>query len=245
MAVEVTFLGAGDAFGSGGRLQACILLHGGESPMLLDCGATSMVALKRAGVVPGEIGHVLVTHLHGDHFGGLPYLVLDGQFSRRELSLVVAGPPGIEERTLALMEASFPGSTAVERRFGVEFVELGAGRETTLGPASVTAFEVDHASGAPAYAYRVGYGGKTVAYSGDTAWTPALLDASQDADLFVCEGYRVDRAVKFHLDAGTLAQELAGHSVGRVVLTHPSADALARRGELPFELVDEGQTIVF
>src|SRR5215469_4321086 len=100
---ELVFLGSGDAFGSGGRLQTCILLRGGPTQLLMDCGSSSLIAMKRAGVQPADIGMVLLTHLHGDHFGGLPFLILDAQFSRREQPLVVAGPPGIEARIDASM----------------------------------------------------------------------------------------------------------------------------------------------
>ena len=56
-AVTVTFAGSGDAFGSGGRYQACIhVRHEGQAPFLVDCGATSLAALKAAGLEPGEIG---------------------------------------------------------------------------------------------------------------------------------------------------------------------------------------------
>ena len=75
--MELTFIGAGDAFGRGGRFQTCLHLSGAGDSVLLDCGATSLVALKRAGVDPGEIGWVILSHLHGDHFGGVPFLVLE------------------------------------------------------------------------------------------------------------------------------------------------------------------------
>jgi ribonuclease BN (tRNA processing enzyme) len=82
--LTVTFAGSGDAFGSGGRYQACIHVRSpGCEPVLLDCGATSLSALKRLGLDPGEVGAVFVSHLHGDHFAGLPFLILDGQFSHR------------------------------------------------------------------------------------------------------------------------------------------------------------------
>ncbi len=126
--VTVAFAGSGDAFGSGGRLQACIVVRAGQgAPMLLDCGATSLIALKRQGIDPNDVTAVLVSHLHVDHFGGLPHLILDGQFRRRIAPLIVAGPIGIAARLTDAMELMFPGSSAVQRRFAVEVVELPAG----------------------------------------------------------------------------------------------------------------------
>ncbi|HEU5320023.1 MAG TPA: MBL fold metallo-hydrolase, partial [Methylomirabilota bacterium] len=140
--VTLTFVGSGDAFGSGGRLQTCLCLRGGGATLLLDCGATALVGLRRAGLDPGEVAAVALTHLHGDHFGGLPFLVLDGQFSRRTRPLVVAGPPGARARVEAAMEVLFPGSVGVPRRFAVEFVDLEAGAAVPLPGARVTAFPV-------------------------------------------------------------------------------------------------------
>ena len=54
--VELRFIGSGDAFGSGGRFQTCLHLSGAGEPVLIDCGASSLIALKRAGVDPGGIG---------------------------------------------------------------------------------------------------------------------------------------------------------------------------------------------
>src|SRR5262249_26555933 len=130
----VTFAGSGDAFGSGGRFQACIHLRPGtnQTPVLLDCGATSLTALRQAGLDPGEIGAVFVSHLHGDHFGGLPFLILDGQFSGRAAPLSIAGPPGTARRLHDAMEIMFPGSATVRRRFDVDVSELTPGATSPL-----------------------------------------------------------------------------------------------------------------
>jgi ribonuclease BN (tRNA processing enzyme) len=230
--VTVRFAGSGDAFGTGGRLQACILLEGGPAPVLLDCGATSLVALKRAGIDPGSIPLVVVSHLHGDHFGGLPFLILDGQFSRRELPLTFAGPPGIEARVTAAMEVLFPGSSTVTRRFETRFVELEPGATRVFEELSVSAFAADHASGAPALCLRVEYGGKVIVYSGDTAWTPALLDAARGSDVFICEAYTFERPVRYHLDYTQLREQLPALDARRVIVTHMGPGMLARVDEI-------------
>ena len=242
--LELQFLGSGDAFGSGGRFQTCILLRGAGDMLLIDCGASSLIAMKRAGINPSEIGVVLLTHLHGDHFGGVPFFILDGQFSRRDRSLIIAGPPGVRARVEAAMEVLFPGSSHVTQRFALEFVELTPQTPRPVGPAVVTAYEVQHASGAPPYALRVEYGGKVVAYSGDTEWTETLIDAARGADVFICEAYYFEKTIRYHLDYATLRRQRPRLECARVILTHMSQDMLARANEAEFECADDGRIIV-
>jgi ribonuclease BN (tRNA processing enzyme) len=241
--LRLRFLGSGDAFGSGGRFQTSLYLEGPGGRVLLDCGATALVAMKRADIDPASVGWILLTHLHGDHFGGVPFLVLDGQFSRRERPLVVAGPPGTPERVTAALEVLFPGSSRVTRRFATDVVELASGRATPIGPLTVTAFPVEHASGAPSYALRVGWAGKVVTYSGDTEWCEALVDAARGADLFVCEAYTFERRIRYHLDHATLAENLGRIEARRVILTHLGPEMLARRGEAAAECADDGLVV--
>lgn len=242
--VRIRFLGSGDAFGSGGRLQTCILAEAEGYFCLIDCGASSLIALKRAGVDPNQIGTVLISHLHGDHFGGLPFLVLDGQFSGRRDPLRVAGPPGLRARTTDAMEVLFPGSSGARRRFGFRFQELSDGAPASVGPLRVTAYEVVHACGAPPYALRIEINGRVVAYSGDTEWTDRLIEAASGADLFICESYYYEKRVPFHLDYSTLMEHRSELNCKRVVLTHMSSDMLSRLGQLEVQSADDGLEIV-
>lgn len=226
------FIGSGDAFGSGGRFQACIALEAEGGTTLLDCGATSLVAMRQQGFDPNTVDAVLVTHLHGDHFGGLPFLILAGQFSRRTAPLVVAGPVGIAARLVDAMETLYPGSSTVERRFVTHVLELVERERTAVGGLQVTAFPVMHASGAPAHAYRVEVEGRTIAYSGDTEWCDALVEAATGADVFIAEAYTFEREVKFHLPFAALRANRERLACGRTVLTHMSSDMLDRRGEV-------------
>jgi ribonuclease BN (tRNA processing enzyme) len=178
-----------------------------------------------------------------DHFGGVPFLILDGQFSRRTRPLIVAGPPGLKARMDATMEVCFPGSTQVTRRFTTDLVELPERLARPVGPALVTPFTVAHASGAPSYALRIEYGGKVITYSGDTEWTEALVEAARGADLFVCEAYFFDKKIKYHLDYRTLQGHRKRIDCQRVILTHMSQDMLNRIGEVEFECAQDGLLI--
>jgi ribonuclease BN (tRNA processing enzyme) len=243
--VTVTFAGSGDAFGSGGRFQACIHLRAeaNHAPVLLDCGATSLTALRRAGLDPGEIGAVFVSHLHGDHFGGLPFLILDGQFSRRAAPLVIAGPPGTRQRLTQAMECMFPGSTQVSRRFEVTITELSPGRAQNVAGVTANAWTARHPSGAPALILRLAVGGAVIAYTGDTAWTPAITQASEHADLLIAEAYYWDKRVPYHLRHADLAEHEHEITARRVVLTHMSADMIARQPPPGHEPAHDGLAI--
>ncbi len=226
--VRVTTVGSGDAFGSGGRFQTCIALAAEPAAapsVLLDCGASSLTALRQQQIDPNQIEAVLVSHLHGDHFGGLPFLVLDGQFRGRTHDFTVFGPPGTGTRLEQAMEVLFPGSSSAQRGFAVHVFEHVDRQPRALGLLRVTAYEVRHASGAPAYALRVDGPNASVAYSGDSEWTDALLDAADNVDLFLCEGYSLS-PVRWHLDLDTLARQRDKLTCRRLVLTHLSCSAL-------------------
>ena len=242
--MRIRFAGSGDAFGSGGRWQTCIHVSGEGQVVLVDCGATSLVALKAQGLDPAAVDAVAVTHLHGDHFGGLPFLILDGQFSRRSAPLQVAGPPGIGARLAETMEALFPGSSQARRRFPVQITELRTdGTPAALGAATVRGWEVEHACGAPPLALRVDLGGASFAYSGDTQWTAALAQAAHEADLFAVEAYTFDWPIRYHLDYQTLRAHLGEIGARRTVLTHMSAAMLTRLADTDLPAAYDGMIL--
>ncbi|MBB2962358.1 MBL fold metallo-hydrolase [Methylobacterium sp. R2-1] len=230
--MHLQVLGCGDAFGSGGRFNTCFHVDASEgapgNAFLIDCGASSLIAIRRFGVEPNRIRTVFLTHLHGDHFGGLPWLILDGQLvSGRTDPLTVVGPPGTAERLPAAMEVLFPGSSTVDRRFRVEIVEMEAGRPVETGGVSATAFTMRHPSGAPAHALRIEAAGKVISYTGDTQWVEEIVAAGRGADLMIAEGYTVERPVKFHLDWATLKRRLPEIGPKRLMLTHMSPEMIA------------------
>jgi ribonuclease BN (tRNA processing enzyme) len=242
--VLIKFLGSGDAFGSGGRLNTCFLVNRGNASFLIDCGASAMISIRRFGVDPNEIDAIVLSHLHADHFGGLPSFILDAQLvSRRTRPLLIAGPKGFGARLDALMEAHFPGSTKVERKFSIELIEVSPEVPINIGVTGVcvTGYVVMHPSGTPSLSLRIECDGKIITYTGDTEWVDALIEAGRNADLLIAEAYWYERKVRFHLDYATLRQKLPLIGAKRLILTHMSPDMLGRVNELrDCEAADDG-----
>ena len=244
--MQLRFVGCGDALGSGGRFNTCFHVTGNSVNFLIDCGASSLPALKRLGIARDAIDLVLITHFHGDHFAGLPFLLLDAQFTRRSRPLVIAGPHGIEAKLANLMEALFEHSSKTKQRFDLSVVALEPEQSRTFGEVKVTPYPVVHGeSGGPFLAYRIEAEGRVITYSADTEWTDALIPAARGADLFIAEAYYYDRIIKNHLSLKTLEAHLPEIDCKRLVLTHMSDDMLGRLGEIPYAAAEDGMVIEF
>ena len=242
--MQLRFVGCGDALGSGGRFNTCFHITGARVNFLIDCGASSLPALKRLGIARDEIDLILITHFHGDHFAGLPFLLLDAQFARRARPLVIAGPQGIEAKLANLMEALFEHSSKTKQRFDLSVVALEPEQSRTFGEVKVTPYPVVHGeSGGPFLAYRIEAEGRVITYSADTEWTDTLIPAASGADLFIAEAYYYDKIVKNHLSLKTLEAHLPEIDARRLILTHMSDDMLGRLGSLPHTTASDGMVV--
>jgi ribonuclease BN (tRNA processing enzyme) len=247
--VKLRFVGSGDAFGSGGRFNTCLHLEDAdasatdEGALLIDCGATSLVAMKKWGIDPNTVSSVALSHLHGDHFAGVPWLILDGRFSGRRRPLVVAGPEGAEQRVRETFQALYPAAPSAELPFEVRYEELDAGVPHGLGRATVTPYEAVHQSGAPSFGLRVQYGSRVIAYSGDTEWTDRLVDLASGADLFVCECNSWQKPIPGHMDYPTLLERRDQLDCRRLIITHLGPEMIANREALEIEAAVDGMVV--
>lgn len=239
-------VGCGDAFGSGGQFQTCLLLNDDHGTMAIDFGASSLVALRAGGHDPFGIGLVLLSHFHGDHMGGLPFLLLDREFNATDPApLCIAGPPGLPERLRSLMECMFPGSWRDTWRFPVTLVEITPGTPVSLGHRRILSARVQHPTGPfAATALRIETCGKVIAFSGDTGWVEALIGISADCDLFICECFEhTVQPYDGHLSLPVLLDNLPRITARRVVITHLGPEMVAHRATLPLDCLTDGATL--
>ena len=241
--VRVTILGSGDAFGSGGRLHSAYLVEAPGLSFLLDCGPSVLQSMKRVGRDPGAIEFVLLSHMHGDHFGGVPFLFMEYRYQQpRTRPLTIYGPPETERRVRNLYSALYEHQACEPHPFPVRYEELRPGAVRTFGELRVVPFAVPHVSELVSLGYRVEVAGRTIVYSGDSGWTEEFIAQSRGADLFLCECSTYETRLPIHVAYPEIAARVADLGCRRLVLTHLGSEPLRHLGELTLECARDGMT---
>jgi ribonuclease BN (tRNA processing enzyme) len=241
---RLTVLGSGDAFNAGGALHSAYLLEGPETNLLLECGPSVLAGLKRSSLDTSKIDAVLISHLHGDHFGGIPFLFLEYVFANpRTRPLIIAGPPGLEDRVRTVYETMYSEKIFHKIRFEIRYVEVAPEEEHEIAGFQAGSFEVPHT----AEPYSLGYSitaadGQSLVFSGDSAWTEDFITKSRGADLFLCECCWIKPAAPIH----TSYEEIIAHAhrfeCRRILLTHLGEEVRAH-SDLQLEVAYDGLTV--
>jgi ribonuclease Z len=147
MDLSVAFLGTGGSVPTARRATACLLVMRGGDRIMFDCGEGSQRQMHRSlGLV--QLDEIYITHLHADHYLGLPGLLKTYDLQSREAPLAIYGPPGIEDLFADLRRLI--GKT----RYPVQVGELGPGQAVPHDGYEVRAFPVEHRM--TAFGYRLG-----------------------------------------------------------------------------------------
>jgi len=244
MSVTVTFVGSGDAFGAGGRFQTCILVDTPETRFAIDFGASSLIALNQKGIDHNSIDTIVLTHLHGDHCAGVPFMLLDAMLgAKRQTPLTIVGPRETESRMNDICEALMPGMGTMTPKFPLTYIEVDVLNPTVVGDLTVTSYPAVHTAGTNPTAVRVETAGKVISYTGDSAWTKHMPAVAENADLFICECYFFEKPVPFHMNYPDLREHRDDLAAKRTVLTHFSREMMAVKDDLEEECAFDGLVI--
>jgi ribonuclease BN (tRNA processing enzyme) len=242
--MKLHVLGCGDAFGSGGRNQSGYLIEASDRLFLLDCGPTTLLAMKRAGFDPAGLDAIILSHLHGDHFGGIPFFILEYLYLKpRDYPLIIAGPPGTEDRVRQLYGVMY-GSGKIPAEFpALDFLVLNPQQLQTVTGAEVYCFRVPHQTQDVSLGLKVAYEGQHILFSGDSAWTDVFIEHARGVDLFLCECSFYDEQPSMHINYRALAENLPRLECKKLVLTHLGDAMLDRRHQLPAIVAEDGMVI--
>ena len=242
--MKLHILGCGDAFGSGGRNQSGYLVEASDRLFLLDCGPTTLLAMKRAGFAPRDLDAIVISHLHGDHFGGLPFFMIEYLYrGKPDAPLTIAGPPGTGDRVLQLFEVMYRSGRKATDGELFNFQVLRPEEPAAIKNIEVFPFHVPHQTHDTSLGLKVSYDGKRILFSGDSAWTDEFIKHARGVDLFLCECSFYDEQPGMHINYQTLRAHLGQLQCKRLVLTHLGEAMLARKSELAGIVAEDGMAI--
>jgi ribonuclease BN (tRNA processing enzyme) len=205
--IELKVIGCGDAFANGGRFHTCFYVKSPDCNFLIDCGSSAFTSLKQNGIANEDIDVILISHFHGDHYGGIPFILLDANFSKREKPLTIFTPPGGKEKTEQLFALLYPESKLSEELI-IHFKEYSDNEMFFNSQLKVLAIPVKHKQATLPHGFRITIGSTIISYSGDTEWTSALEKLAKDANLFICECNFYETVVEGHMNYKTLTENL-------------------------------------
>lgn len=190
--IKVILLGTGGPEYFPDRLGISTLVEANGQKLLFDVGRATNQRLYESRVNPKDITHIFITHLHNDHYEGLPDLWMTPWFLLgRDHGFDLWGPQGTEEMVQGMrvmfghdLEHRVNQFNPIEN-LDIEVHNLEEGVVFDEGGVQVTTFPVEHADGNPAYGYRVDYAGHSVVLSGDTTFHENLVEYGTGADLII------------------------------------------------------------
>lgn len=242
--MKLHILGCGDAFGSGGRLQSSYLVEASDRLFLLDCGPTALLAMKRAGFDPQRLDAIILSHLHGDHFGGLSFFLIDFLYRQpRNDPLLIAGPPGTEVKVRQLFNLMYGGASDDKELPPTIFQILQPDQPAQVAGVDIFPFRVPHQTQAISLALKVSYQGKRILFSGDSLWTESFIDQARGVDLFLCECSFYREQPGMHVNYQELQANLARLQCRQLILTHLGDEMLAHQDELTVQVAADGMVI--
>ncbi|HZW58367.1 MAG TPA: MBL fold metallo-hydrolase [Nitrososphaerales archaeon] len=197
---EAILLGTGDGKADPKRFAPSNVVFVNDNPVLVDAGPGVNYQLRKAGLRPGEIKQLFLTHFHADHFYGYPWLlyepiVAETDFERGVLKFY--GPPGARRKLRALNDAFEPGIDiaaiagygTIEKYFEPEVTEIYNGWTLDLeAGCKVRACLGDHGEcKLPCFCFRFETGSKSIVFTGDTVGCENLIELARGADVLVHE----------------------------------------------------------
>jgi ribonuclease BN (tRNA processing enzyme) len=225
--MQTTFLGVGEACDPQLLNTSLLMWAGpkGDTCILLDCGFTAAHRFFAHIEDPDDLDALWISHFHGDHFFGVPLLLLRLWEMQRRSPLIILGPSGVEEIVGQAMDLAYPNVRS-KMQYPLDFREVGPSDVLELLGGQWHFARTEHPR--ENLALRLGFGGKALYYSGDGQPSPASRELAAGCQLIVQESYLIEHEVAGHGSVAAsldLAREAGGE---RLALVHMQRDERRR-----------------
>ncbi len=238
----ITVLGSGNAFNDGERSYPAFLIQTNNSQFLIDCGPTTVLQMRKLGFDLDFLDGMIITHFHGDHIAGIPFLLLDFHYlSKRTRQFTCVGPKGLNATIERLYEACYKKTASEPRSYPLNYKILKLGEIISEFGAKIQAFSMLHSS--ESLGYRISHPSATIAITGDTSWNDEIPKMANGVDLLISECNFWNMELGGHMNYKILEKHLSEINARKIVLTHPSSDVLEHEKELRLPLLQDDQVI--
>ncbi|MFX1250145.1 MAG: MBL fold metallo-hydrolase [Promethearchaeota archaeon] len=224
--ITLTFLGTGNAFSDQGRYNTSIYVEWIlNQSILIDCSPITVCHIKKMGISLNELKYVFISHLHGDHFLGLPLLLLEYSYRKRaeDNPLVVIGPSDTKETIETIFKLVFPNTELPK----LEYIVARDKQEDQCGEILFKTFQMTHIGVKEAFGYRVNVGDKIIGYSGDTGPCDNVFNIAKGTDLFIVECDAFETETSFHMNYKRIEKDLPRIKSKKIILIHLGIEMLA------------------
>ena len=237
---RLRFLGTGNAFHTDGRGSQAIWFETGDLSFIVDVGPTALAAIERLGLDPSRLDGCFITHLHGDHIAGWPFLLLHFAYlSQRTHPFYLFVPEGGRARLEALTEACYASLLGPEKQsydlVSTDLPIAAARNLRGLGDITFDTVPMDHDPSS--IGYRLHVEGCTIGVSGDTRWCPALEELARGCQTLIMECTTLERSPAAHVSLAELRERVEHLDCERIVLVHLDNRVAAHLQADPLERV--------
>jgi ribonuclease BN (tRNA processing enzyme) len=240
--LEVKVVACGDAFGSNASHNSCYWIKYEGKNYLLDCGALAISNIKKFNMDITAIDAIFLSHLHGDHFGGLAFIFTELAYAKDfNETIKIIGPKGTDQKLEQLQELFYPGSWEKVKSF-IEFIDLNNSKHSELPDFEF--IRVPHSENLECFGIKLIFGSRILSYSGDLEWTDKIVELSRGADLFICECFSFDQKISGHISYSEIQSNIDILSCKKLVLTHLGQSMLNNLDKIDIHYLKEGEDII-
>lgn len=193
--MEIYFLGVGEACDPNHSNTSILVNTAGNDRILLDCGFTVPHNYFSLCEDPDELDILWISHFHGDHFFGIPLLLLRFWEMGREKPLVICGQSGIKEKVAQVMELAYPGFLR-KLQFTLDFSEIEPG--SLLKRENVLWQTAENVHSQRCLSVRIEDGCHSLFYSGDGKPTEKTLTLATGCNMIIHESFWSDKTASGH-----------------------------------------------